>query len=129
MKKDSIRTRLTGGRYLVIGIAAMSLVGYALVSGPLAGAPESEASEPLVELAKTDLANRTGIDKEQIAMVSVKAVDWPDTSLGCPEPGMFYAQVITPGYRIVLSHDGERYEYHTDRSSRVTLYQQQSPAG
>jgi len=129
MKKDSIRTRLTGGRYLVIGIAAMSLVGYALVSGPLAGAPESEASEPLVELAKADLADRTGTDKEQITMVSVKAVDWPDASLGCPEPGMFYAQVITSGYRIVLSHDGERYEYHTDRSSRVVLCQQQSPAG
>jgi len=129
MKKDSIRTRLTGGRYLVIGIAAMSLVGYALVSGPLAGAPESEASEPLVELAKADLADRTGTDKEQITMVSVKAVDWPDASLGCPEPGMFYAQVITPGYKIVLSHDGERYEYHTDRSSRVVLCQQQSPAG
>lgn len=129
MKKDSLRTRLTGGRFLVIGIAAMSLVGYALVSGPLAGAPDSEASEPLVELAKEHLANRKGIDKEQITVLSVKAVDWPDASLGCPEPGMFYAQVITPGYGIVLSHDGERYEYHTDRSSRVVLCQQQSPAG
>ncbi len=128
MKKDFLRTRLTGGRFLVIGIAAMSLVGYALVSGPLAGAPDSEASEPLVELAKADLADRTGIDKEQITVVSVKAVDWPDASLGCPEPGMFYAQVITPGYKVVLSHDGERYEYHTDRSSRVVLCQQQSPA-
>ena len=128
MKKDFLRTRLTGGRFLVIGIAAMSLVGYALVSGPLAGAPDSEASEPLVELAKADLADHIGIDKEQITVVSVKAVDWPDASLGCPEPGMFYAQVITPGYKIVLSHDGERYEYHTDRSNRVVLCQQQSPA-
>ena len=129
MNKESLRTNLSRGRVLIIGIAAMSLVGYALVSGPLAGAPDSEASEPLVELAKEHLANRIGIDKEQITVVSVKGVDWPDASLGCPEPGMFYAQVITPGYRIVLSHDGERYEYHTDRSNRVVLCQQQSPAG
>ena len=128
MKKDSLRTRLTGSRFLVIGIAAMSLVGYALVSGPLAGAPDSEASEPMVEPAKEHLANRKGIDKEQITVLSVKAVDWPDASLGCPEPGMFYAQVITPGYKIVLSYDGERYEYHTDRSNRVVLCRQHSPA-
>ena len=129
MNKKSLRTSLSRGRMLVIGIAAMSLVGYALVSGPPAGASDPEASEPLVELAKADLANRTGIDREQITVVSVRAVDWPDASLGCPEPGMFYAQVITPGYRIVLSHDGDRYEYHTDRSNRVVLCQQQSPAG
>ena len=128
MNKESLRTILSRGRVLIIGIAAMSLVGYALVSGPPTGASDPEASEPLVGLAKADLSNRTGVDREQIMVVSVTAVDWPDASLGCPEPGMFYAQVITPGYKIVLSHDGERYEYHTDRSNRVVLCQQ-SPAG
>jgi len=39
---------------------------------------------------------------------------WSDTSLGCPRPGMFYAQVITPGYLITLEVKGEKYEYHTD---------------
>ncbi len=129
MNKKSVMTTLTRGRYVVIGIAAMSLVGYALVSGPLAGAPDPDAADPLVELAKADLADRKGVEKEQIAVVSVKGVNWPDASLGCPEPGMFYAQVITPGYKIVLSHDGQSYEYHTDRSSRIVLCQQQSPAG
>jgi len=124
MNKESLRANLSRGRVLVIGIAAMSLVGYALVSGPLAGASDPEASGPLVELAKADLADRIGIDREQITVVSVKAVDWPDASLGCPEPGMLYAQVITPGYRIVLSHDGETYEYHSDRSNRVVLSKQ-----
>jgi hypothetical protein len=51
----------------------------------------------------------------------VEAVDWSDTSLGCPEPGMAYAQVITPGYLIVLGAAGQTYEYHTDEHSSVVL--------
>jgi len=121
MNKESLRVNLSRGRFLVIGIAALSLVGYALVSGPLSGAAPG-GSEPLVELAKGDLAERKGIEKEQITVESVEPVEWPDASLGCPEPGMMYPQVITPGYRILLSHDGETYRYHTDaRGNRVVL--------
>lgn len=66
-----------------------------------------------VELAVTDLAGQLGIAAEAITVRSVEAVEWPDTSLGCPQPGMMYAQVIMPGYRIVLEVDGRSYEYHT----------------
>jgi hypothetical protein len=122
MNKETLRTNLSRGRVLVIGIAALSLLGYALASGPLSGAaPDPDAADPLVTLAKADLAGRKGIEREQITVESVKAVEWSDASLGCPEPGMFYAQVITPGYRIVLSHDGQTYRYHTDRGNRVVL--------
>jgi hypothetical protein len=76
-----------------------------------------------VELARDDLARRLGLALEVIQLVSVEAVDWLDTSLGCPEPGMMYAQVITPGFRIVLEAKGQTYEYHTDRSGQVVLCQ------
>jgi len=76
-----------------------------------------------VELAKADLARRLEISVSEILVISVEAVDWPDTSLGCPEPGMMYAQVITPGYLIVLEAAGQTYEYHTDRSDQVVLCQ------
>ena len=66
-----------------------------------------------VELAVTELAGQLGIAAEEITVRSVEAVEWPDASLGCPQPGMMYAQVITPGYRIVLEVDGKSYEYHT----------------
>ena len=32
---------------------------------------------------------------------------------------MMYAQVITPGYRIVLEVDGKSYEYHADTQRHV----------
>ncbi len=75
------------------------------------GIPE-EAAEA-VGLARQDLAQRLGIAAETIAVTAVRAVDWPDTSLGCPEPGKMYAQVITPGYEIILEADGEAYAYHS----------------
>jgi hypothetical protein len=35
------------------------------------------------------------------------------------KPGMMYAQIITPGYRILLSYDGQIYPYHSDQRGRV----------
>lgn len=75
----------------------------------------------LVELVRGDLARRLGVDAQAIAVVRTEAVDWPSTALGCPEPGMVYAQVITPGYRVVLEHGGRQYTYHTDRRQRFVL--------
>ncbi len=80
--------------------------------------------EALTTLAKQDLVGRTGVSEAQIAVVSAISEEWRDSSLGCPQPGGMYAQVITPGYRIVLEAGGKRYEYHTD-SSRVVLCQAQ----
>jgi len=79
----------------------------------------SIGAETAVELAKADLARRKGVNRGSIAVIKVEAVDWPDTSLGCPQPDMMYAQVITPGYRIVLSCAGETHVYHSDRGTRV----------
>ncbi|MBI2919133.1 MAG: hypothetical protein HYY01_14255 [Chloroflexi bacterium] len=39
---------------------------------------------------------------------------WPDASLGCPQPGVAYAQVATPGYRIILTSGGKEHHYHSD---------------
>ena len=72
-----------------------------------------------VRAAINDLATRLKITPENVQVVSVQAMDWPDTSLGCPQPGMFYAQVITLGYRIVLSAGRDRVEYHADKKGRV----------
>ena len=65
------------------------------------------------ELAIAHLAAELGIAPGAITVLTVERVDWSDASLGCAKPGMMYAQVITPGYRIVLEVNGKHYEYHT----------------
>jgi hypothetical protein len=82
--------------------------------------PPPEA-ERVVQLAREDLAQRLGLAPDAMRLVSVEAVDWSDASLGCPQPGMMYAQVITPGFRVVLEANGEEYDYHTDRDHSVVL--------
>jgi hypothetical protein len=90
---------------------------------PPAGAQE------VVRLAKEDLAQRLKLAPDDIQLVSVEAVDWSDTSLGCPQPGMMYAQVITPGYRVVLEAEGKQYNYHTDEGQFVVLCEKGKPSG
>jgi hypothetical protein len=79
------------------------------------GAPLPAAGK----LAVADLAGQLGIAAEAITVYSLEAVEWPDASLGCPEPGMMYGQVVTPGYRIVLEANGRSYEYHTGSGTIV----------
>lgn len=76
------------------------------------GTPGTPSSDP-VEQAKADLANRLGIDRAQVTLVSSTEVTWPDGSLGCPKPGMHYTQALVPGARIVLEANGTRYNYHS----------------
>lgn len=78
-----------------------------------------EQARPLVDLAKVDLSRRKGIPIEQIKVVSVEEVNWPNGSLGFPKPGMVYIQVIIPGYRITLTDGAQTYEYHTDKDKHV----------
>jgi len=71
--------------------------------------------------ARGDLASRLGLSLPDIEVLAVESVDWPDTSLGCPFPGMAYAQIVTPGYRVTLRAAGEEYVYHTDRAGQQIL--------
>lgn len=79
------------------------------------GVTMSPTLEALVARAKADLAARLGLSEAEIQVVEAQAVTWPDSSLGCPEPGRMYLQVLTPGYRIVLEAGGRRYAYHAGR--------------
>jgi len=68
---------------------------------------------PFVDQAKADLAGRLGVDADAIAVISAEMVTWPDGSLGCPQPGMGYAQVLVSGSLVVLQVNGVSYEYHS----------------
>lgn len=56
---------------------------------------------------------------DAVTLLSAEPVTWPDGSLGCPEPGMQYIQVLTEGFRVRLEAQGQRAEFHTDRGSQV----------
>jgi hypothetical protein len=51
-------------------------------------------------------------------------VVWPDASIGCPQPGMAYAQVNKPGYWILLEALENQFQYHTDTEMQIILCQE-----
>ncbi len=65
------------------------------------------------------LAEQLQIQPGQVQVVTSEAVDWPDACLGVHTPGEMCAQVITPGYRVVLEANGQRYEFHTNQPGTV----------
>ncbi|MBP1466570.1 hypothetical protein EYB53_012715 [Candidatus Chloroploca sp. M-50] len=82
-----------------------------------------------IALAQADLIKRTGASFAAISLHLADEVVWPDGSLGCPEPGQNYLQVLTPGYQIVLKLDEQFYDYHTDTRTAVILCRNGRPAG
>lgn len=76
----------------------------------------SSAAEATAYAVK-DLAARLGISASNIIVAESREMTWPDASLGMPEPGMMYAQVLTDGFCIVLEAAGKRYEYHFSEGS------------
>ena len=73
-----------------------------------------------VSLCLRELAGQLQVAEEQIQVVSVEPMNWPDASLGCPEPGKMYAQVIVPGFRVLLEAGDAGYLYHTDGQRAIS---------
>lgn len=67
------------------------------------GKPEAEAAA----LARRTLAGKLSLPIERIKVVNVSPAEWRDSSLGCPERGMMYTQVLTSGYKVTL-RDADR---------------------
>ena len=53
------------------------------------------------------------IEPDSIEVLTAVLVTWPDGSLGCPEPDMIYATVLTDGSVIELGVDDLVYRYHS----------------
>ncbi len=105
---------------VAVGVPGLGCVGSGGGTGN-AGPPVPPGAEQTVAAVRADAARRSGLTPDQVRVLGVEEVDWPDTSLGCPEPGKFYAQVITPGYKITVRAGDTAYEYHADRAGRFVL--------
>jgi membrane protease subunit HflC len=82
-------------------------------AGPAMTSDESEAR--CAELsARQLLATQLLIDRAELELVSLDPIEWPDTSLGCPEEGKFYSQEVLPGYTMVFDYQGARHEAHSN---------------
>ncbi len=73
----------------------------------------------VVRAALAQAATDLGVAPGQLAIIAVEARDWPDSSLGCPQPGRAYSQIVTPGYRVIVQANGREYDYRTNRTTMI----------
>lgn len=90
----------------------------------------AEGSVPLgdpsraIAAAEQALGEALGLPLDDIDVDSIERVEWPDASLGMPEPDNIYAQIITPGYVIKLTTEGQTYTYHASDERAVFVSQE-----
>lgn len=91
-------------------------------ASPDRGEPEA-ATGAAIEV----LAQRMNVAATRLSRVSVEPVDWPNACLGVSLPGVACAQVVTPGFRVVLRYDtGSTHEVHTGRGGLAVWVAQQT---
>ncbi|MXZ90086.1 MAG: hypothetical protein F4W95_15340 [Chloroflexi bacterium] len=77
--------------------------------------PDNDTVPGEVEAAaRRLLADELNVGEGAFRLDSLEGVGWSDASLGCPQEGMMYAQVITPGYRLVFDLAGTSHAVHTN---------------
>ena len=92
-------------------------------NGP-AATPSSTggAGELAQERAAELLAGELGVAVAGLKVVSTTAMTWSDVSLGCPQPDMGYAQVVTPGYLVLFrDSEGTEYKVHTNEDGSSVI--------
>jgi hypothetical protein len=86
-----------------------------------AASDDSPEGDPgtAAQAARETLAARLGVDSNDIAVESAEAQEWSDSCLGLGGAAESCLQVITPGFAMVLTHNGTEYRYRTDIDGTV----------
>lgn len=85
--------------------------------------PESLPAS-LVEDLKSVLAAKVGVASNEIVSVVAEPKQWTDACLNLPKAGELCAQVITPGYQVMLRTLEKEYVFHTDRTGQAIRMQE-----
>ncbi|HNS27616.1 MAG TPA: hypothetical protein PKN91_05770 [Steroidobacteraceae bacterium] len=107
-----------GGRPYAVHVSGENVV----VCGPAtltrrdrSPAVRAEGIDVLMERAREDLAQRLKVEPAAIRLDGVRGQQWPDSGLGCPQPGETIEPGPVEGLVIALRYRGRLYLYHTDR--------------
>ncbi len=104
---------------LVVGLTFLALTAWGGPRDKPSPVRPTGPAADAAERARAALATRLGTTADRITVESAEEHTWNDASLGLPEPGMMYAQVITSGHIVTLTCEGQRYVYHVAGQAAV----------
>ena len=100
---------------LLVAATACGANGEEAAPAAGSGTPASEAVPNDIEsAARKLLADELDVAEGGFKLENSEKVEWPDASLGCPQEGYAYAQVVTPGYKLVFKNADKLYPVHTN---------------
>lgn len=86
-------------------------------------------------MAMAVLAGDRDLLGKDLSLLDYEPVEWRTSLLGCPgslglETGETYSGAVTPGWRVFIAHNGDTYEYRTDRTGdRIVTCDEHAPPG
>lgn len=100
------------------------------ISPPPTPQLQRETVTSIVEELRLRISEQVRVNKDALTLVSEERVMWRDASLGCPQEGKAYAQVLVPGWRIVfVDAAGQEYDVHAaENPETYVICQQQADA-
>ncbi len=78
----------------------------------------------ILEPILADAAQRSGILRDALEIVSAEEHTWPNAGLGCPVRGVLYTQALVDGYQIVIRADGSTFDYRASGPGEFRLCSQ-----
>jgi hypothetical protein len=117
-------------------LVAATLAAFAAGADEIRFYPGREPAEPLTDVERAAarvaidaLAAELGIPKDQVLVDTVRDVEWRDSSLGCPKPGVAYLDVVSSGHRVILRVDGQVHVVHESRNRAFVCVQTKAMGG
>jgi hypothetical protein len=116
---------------LLFSLAACAPAPVTTISTPtLTPTPAGIAPPEFTPQLLTSAVKELNLQTDQVTVISVEEVMWSDSCLGVHIKNLMCADVITPGYRIILETPDGKYELHTNKDGtnyRLIQYDATSP--
>ena len=76
---------------------------------------------PAQMAAIQEVSKKYNLPVDQIQIVNTEAVTWPNGCLGAVIPGAMCTDVVSPGFRIMLTANGQQFEIHTNQDGTSVI--------
>jgi len=87
-------------------------------------AARGEVPSDLMAKIISDLAIKVGAQEAEIEVAQAESLIWNDGSLGCGKPDQSYTQAQVPGYRVILRHANQSFDYRASERGFFMLCEQ-----
>lgn len=101
---------------MVISLTACNLNTQVPTTEEAPALPEDMLPPEVMVEIQNQISEVLGISLDQIQIETVEQRDWPDSCLGLGGPEESCAQVVTPGWFVAISIDGQDYRFRADEA-------------